>query len=165
MLNEQLCKLSPQRLHKAFQFLCGYTPLLTVKEPHSGTQVPKRGLALYLSYFQSFFCLLELGGFLNMGHLISVKLFQHLLNGTNRVAQITVAFLTNFGNDAGLFRGDETARFQRLDMFAHRAAAPLRVLRETDPAQTLRWGLESSFGWDHVWGSFDTSLNTFSIVR
>ena len=58
-----------------------------------------------------------------MSHLISVKLFQHLLNGTNRVAQITVAFLTDFGNDAGLFCGDETARFQRLDMFAHRAAA------------------------------------------
>ena len=32
-----------------------------------------------------------------MSHLISVKLFQHLLNGTNRVAQITVAVLTYFG--------------------------------------------------------------------
>lgn len=58
-----------------------------------------------------------------MGHLADIKLFQHLLNRTNRVAQITVAFLTSFYNGAGLFRGNETARFQWLDMFAHRAAA------------------------------------------
>ena len=96
-MNEQLRKLSPQRLHKAFQFLCGYTPLLTVKEPHSGTQVPKRELRVVLILLSVLFCLLELSGLLNMGHLISVKLFQHLLNGTNRVAQITVAVLTYFG--------------------------------------------------------------------
>ena len=122
-MNEQLRKLSPQRLHKAFQFLCGYTPLLTVKEPHSGTQVLKRELHVVLILLSVLFLSLKLNRLLNMSHLTGVKLFQHLLNGTNRVAQITVAFLTNFGNDAGLFRGDESAGFQRPDILAHRATA------------------------------------------
>ena len=68
-----------------------------MKEPHSGTQVPKRGLHVVLILLSVLFLSLELDRMLNMSHLISVKLFQHLLNGTNRVAQITVAFLTDFG--------------------------------------------------------------------
>lgn len=69
--------------------------------------------------------------------------------------------------NAVLFRlSESSASIDRLFCLRRKGdSSTLRVLRETDPAQTLRWGLGSSFGWDHVWGSFDTSLNTFSIVR
>lgn len=58
-----------------------------------------------------------------MRHLTGIKLFQHLLSGTNRVVQIAIAFLAGFCYDAGCFRSDETMGFQRPDILAHRAAA------------------------------------------
>lgn len=58
---------------------------LAIKEPHSGTQVPKRELHVVLILLSILFLSLELDRLLNMSQLTGIKLFQHLLNGMNRV--------------------------------------------------------------------------------